>query len=91
MQTLTQYRDQVGQFLASTLSALGKSRERIGCMTTNFLPLHEGEHWTPRTLEVSTGSSTLPFLPKNQQSPTDSVELRGDHDSPHPSGRTFGL
>lgn len=88
MQTLTQYGDQVGQFLTSTPSALEKSREHRRCRT-NFFQLHEGEHWTPRTLEVSTGSSTLPFLPKNQQSPTESVELRGDHD--HASGWTFCL
>lgn len=53
----------MGQFMASILSALGQSREHIGYVTN--LKFHEGEHRTPRTLEVSTGSFTLPLFPKN--------------------------
>lgn len=47
----------------------------------------EGENRTPRSLEVSTGHFILPFLPKNQQPPTDYVETRDAHDNPHPPCR----
>lgn len=49
--------------------------------------VQEGENRTPRSLEVSTGHFILPFLPKNQQPPTDYVESRDAHDNPHPPCR----